>query len=217
MNHRMKTLLATGSTALMASALLLGCATKDTSKPIKATAVAEPAAPTPGDKPAGAIASAAVANAKVEAVNRKKRIITLRFPDGRLAQIKCGPEVRNFSQIQVGDDVTVEFVESVELVVTGPGGKPNTEQSSSVKQAPGRDKPGVAAAKAVEVTATVESIDYATRKVTLKGPKGKITTVTASPDVKQFDKIKPGDTVVARYLEAASIRVSAPESSEKPK
>jgi hypothetical protein len=217
MNYRIKPLLTTGSIALTLGALLPGCTTKETPKPTQAVAetTVVPAISAPGDKPAGAIAKAATVTAKVEAINRKKRIVTLKFPDGKLAQIKCGPDIRNFSQIQVGDDVTVEFLESVELVVTGPSGKPTTERASSVKQAPHKGKPGVAAAKAVEVTATVESIDYHTRKVTLKGPEGKLASVSVGPEVKQFDEIKPGDTVVARYLEAASIKVSAPEQPEK--
>ena len=218
MNHRIKTLLATGATALLLGSPLPGCAPRKPPGPPPQAAVqttALPAISAPGDKPAGAVAKAATVTAQVEALNRKKRIVTLKFPDGKRAQITCGPEIRNFSEIQVGDDVTVEFLESVELVVTGPGGKPTQEQASSVRQAPRKGKPGVAAAKAVEVTATVESIDYRTRTVTLKGPEGKLASVSVGPEASRFNEIKPGDTVTARYLEAASIKVSAPEPSDQ--
>ena len=68
--------------------------------------------------------------------------------------------------------------------------------------------PGKAeAVAAVEVTATVTAIDKAARAVTLKGPKGNENTMTAGPEVKNFDQIKVGDRVVVRYVEALSLEL----------
>jgi Cu/Ag efflux protein CusF len=63
----------------------------------------------------------------------------------------------------------------------------------------------VAVAKSTKVTATVEAIDQQTREVTLKGPNGKLHTMTAGPDVRNLDKVKVGDRVVVRYVEALSL------------
>jgi hypothetical protein len=213
MDYRIKNLLLGSSTALVAGSLLFGCAARDRPKPVEpaaaqATPMAEP-------RPSAAAEELVVVTARVEVVNRKKRIVTLKFPDGRTAQVKCGPEVVNFPQIQVGDDVTVRFLESVELFVLGPEGQPALDQATVVKRAPRGGKPGLAAAQAVEITATVESIDYDTRKVTLKGPEGRIMTMKAGPEVKRLRDVKPGDAVVARYTEAVSIEVTAPEKTEK--
>ena len=60
--------------------------------------------------------------------------------------------------------------------------------------APG--KGGVA--EVVKLTATITAIDKATRDVTLKGPQGNEVTLTAGPDVKNFDKLKVGDQVERR-------------------
>ena len=60
-------------------------------------------------------------------------------------------------------------------------------------------------ASEVTVSATVTAIDKATRQVTLKGPKGKLNTVTAGPDVRNFDQVKVGDVVTVRYLEALTL------------
>jgi Zn-dependent alcohol dehydrogenase len=38
--------------------------------------------------------------------------------------------------------------------------------------------------------------------VTLKGPKGKVVTLTAGPDVRNLEQVKVGDHVVVGYLEA---------------
>lgn len=68
---------------------------------------------------------------------------------------------------------------------------------------PGR----VTLVEAVRISATVEAIDKATRQVTLKGPDGKTMAVTAGPEVKNFDQIKVGDAVVARYLESLTLEL----------
>jgi hypothetical protein len=58
---------------------------------------------------------------------------------------------------------------------------------------------------AVVITARVEAVDPARRTVTLKGPKGNVKTVEAGPDVRNFDQIKVGDMVVARYVESLTL------------
>ena len=67
----------------------------------------------------------------------------------------------------------------------------------------GGAQPGKAGvARTVKATATVVSVDKATRDITLKGPQGNEITVTAGPDVKNFDAIKVGDAVNVTYKEA---------------
>ena len=60
-------------------------------------------------------------------------------------------------------------------------------------------------AAAVTVSATVTAIDKATRQVTLKGPEGKLNTVTAGPDVRNFDQVKVGDVVTVKYMESLTL------------
>lgn len=72
-----------------------------------------------------------------------------------------------------------------------------------VGSAPGK----VGVAKTVNVTATITAVDKATRDVTLMGPQGNELTVTAGPDVKNFDKLKVGDRVDAKYVEALTLQL----------
>jgi len=68
--------------------------------------------------------------------------------------------------------------------------------------------PGVVgAAQTIEAKATITAIDKAKRHITLKGPKGDSTTITAGPEVKNFDKLKVGDTVIAKYAEALVVEL----------
>jgi len=69
-------------------------------------------------------------------------------------------------------------------------------------------EPGKAgAARTVEISASVVGIDKATRTVTLKGPKGDVFDLVASDEVKNFDQIKVGDSVVARYAQALTLEL----------
>jgi hypothetical protein len=63
---------------------------------------------------------------------------------------------------------------------------------------------GTVAATA-KVSAVVTAIDPAQRQITVKGPKGKLKTLTAGPEVRNFDQIKVGDAVVVRYAEALTL------------
>ena len=64
--------------------------------------------------------------------------------------------------------------------------------------------------KMVVETGTVETIEVASRTVTLRKPDGTVVTIFAGPDVKRFEEVKVGDKVTARYYENMVIRVKRP-------
>lgn len=208
----MKHMLMSGSTALIACTLVFGCASKEKVEPAPAAqaAPAGEAAPVAKDRPGGAVAELLVLNATVKAIDKKNRVVTLKSADGKQVKVKCGPEVRNFPQIRVGDIVTAEFLETVELAVVGPQGEPQSEATLEAGRAPKGSKPGLEAVETIKVTAVVESINYQTREVTLRGPEGKVYKLTAGPRIKRLNEVKQGDTVMARYSQALSLKVSAP-------
>jgi hypothetical protein len=59
------------------------------------------------------------------------------------------------------------------------------------------------------VTATIESIDHATRTVNVKKSDGTYDDFYVPTDVKKFNSLKIGDTVTARYYENIVLRVQA--------
>ena len=68
--------------------------------------------------------------------------------------------------------------------------------------------PGAAAAMTlVNVSATVEAVDPATRTVSLKGPKGNVVDVVAGEEVRNFDQIRKGDRLTVRYAEALTLEL----------
>jgi hypothetical protein len=62
----------------------------------------------------------------------------------------------------------------------------------------------------VQRTATVESIDQASRLVTLRGEDGFATTVRVSDDVRNLAQVEEGDQVVVSYYEAIAAEVKKP-------
>jgi hypothetical protein len=89
------------------------------------------------------------------------------------------------------------------LAATAFAQKPDAKGGVVVTSEPGR----AAAVRAVEISAQVVGIDKATRTVTLKGPQGNAVDVVAGDEVRNFDQIKLGDFVVARYAQALTLEL----------
>ncbi len=81
--------------------------------------------------------------------------------------------------------------------------KPDAAGGAVVTSEPGR----ASVVRAAELSAQVVGIDKATRTVTLKGPKGNVVDIVAGDEVKNFNQIKLGDFVVARYAEALTLEL----------
>ena len=81
--------------------------------------------------------------------------------------------------------------------------KPEAREGAVIASEPGK----ASVVSAAEISAQVTGIDKATRTVTLKGPKGKVVDIVAGDEVKNFDQIKVGDFVVARYAEALTLEL----------
>jgi Cu/Ag efflux protein CusF len=63
-------------------------------------------------------------------------------------------------------------------------------------------------------TGIVDSIDAATRVITLKKADGTAVAVVAGPDIARFAEVKVGDKVTARYYENVVIRLKRPGESD---
>lgn len=149
--------------------------------------------------------------AVVEAVDLDQRLVTLKGPEGNTRVIEVDEQARNLDQVEVGDRVIIEYFESIALMLDGPGTGAGAEISEVVQVGPKGQKPTVKAVDTLDVTAVVEAIDRDARSVTLKGPKGNFLILEVGEDAPNFDKIKVGDEVTARYTEAMAIAVRKPE------
>jgi Cu/Ag efflux protein CusF len=65
-----------------------------------------------------------------------------------------------------------------------------------------------------KATATVQAIDQATRKVTLKPESGEAFDFVAGPQVKNLAQVSVGDTVTVEYVESIAIEVRRADGTQ---
>lgn len=152
----------------------------------------------------------AVITAKVVGIDRVDRNVTLRGPEGNVVTVEVSHAARNFDQIEIGDQVKVEYYQAVAMYVGKQGQKPDAVAGLITARAPKGDKPAGVAVETVDVSATVEAIDKKKRTLTLKGPDGKLVTTKVDKSVGGFDTLKVGDSIHARFTEAIAISVEKP-------
>jgi hypothetical protein len=156
------------------------------------------------------LSEVSVITAKVVAIDRVDRNVTLRGVDGNVVTVEVGYEARNFDQIEIGDQVKVEYYVAVAMYIGKHGQKPEAIAGLVTARTPKGDKPGGVAVETVDVSATVKAVDKKKRTVTLKGPDGKLVTTNVDKSVKAFDTLKVGDSINVRFTEAIAISVEKP-------
>jgi hypothetical protein len=63
-----------------------------------------------------------------------------------------------------------------------------------------------------EAAAVVETVDPQAHQVLLRLPDQSLVTLNAGPGLRNPDQLKPGDHVLAKYIEAAVVRLTNPKS-----
>jgi Cu/Ag efflux protein CusF len=147
--------------------------------------------------------------ATVTGIDKASRKVTLVTPDGTKSSVKCGPEVANFAQIEVGDQVKATVTEQIVVFMRNPGEPPGDGAAAALALAPLGAKPGALMANTEEITAKVKSIDLKHRKAALLFPDGTSHTFKVRKDV-DMTKHAVGDEVVFRATEAVAVSVEKP-------
>ena len=152
-------------------------------------------------------------SATVEAVDVKRRLLSLRAPDGKGSTIEVPAEVRNLAQVKVGDKLVVRYYESLGAAMKPKG----TAASSTVDQAAGLAraepgaKPGAAIGSVSTTTVVIQSVDKKSHTVMFSGSDGFVRVVPVKdPAAQKFvETLKEGDEVELTYTEALAISVEA--------
>lgn len=153
--------------------------------------------------------------ARVQAIDQKTRIVTLRGPEGNVFDVHAGAEVKNLAQVHAGDDVVITYYESVAITVHKPGEKePMIETSVDVSRAKPGETPAASDVQRTTVVATVLGTNKREGTITVKGPRGKVRTV-AVRDPSKLEGVAIGDLIQLVYTEAAAIAVEKPTGGGK--
>lgn len=162
------------------------------------------------DRPGVVIANLTAASATVQAIDHAKRIVTVKRSDGNVTQVKVSENVKSFDHIKVGDTVNIEYYESIALSVEKDGPPVGAGESKLIRFSPPDGKPDMTLVDTLILAVVVDSIDYAKRTVTVRGPSSSLRTFSVSKDAKNFHLIKKDDEIVVRLTEAMAISVTKP-------
>jgi len=81
---------------------------------------------------------------------------------------------------------------------------------AAISSEPGKAK----AVWTARISAEIVAIDRETRSLTLKGSQGNTVNVVAGDEIKNFDQIKLGDSVMVRYTEALALELRKTKTND---
>jgi Cu/Ag efflux protein CusF len=143
----------------------------------------------------------------VEAIDSTKRLVTLKHDDGTLDTIYCGPEVKRFDALEVGDTVTFEYYESMVYAIQKPGDTPPADAAAVTRTA--GVKPGGTMSQQMTTVVTVKAIDMAVPSVSITSADGRSLTFKVE-DKNNLEGVEVGDKIQITYTQALAISVATP-------
>jgi hypothetical protein len=143
--------------------------------------------------------------ASVEAIERGRREVTVKKPDGKYEVFYIPTDVKRFDSLKVGDKVTARYYETLVLRLKAPGEKDVDTANAAVTPSAGSRPAGTAAAQQT-ITATITDIDPNVPSITFTGPRG-WTYSSRVEDKKALAKVKKGDKVDITWTAAMVVSI----------
>jgi hypothetical protein len=159
--------------------------------------------------PGGTMVETYTTKASVQAIDAATREVTMVTSEGKTSKIIAGPKVKNFNQIQIGDQVTATVTKTVEVSLLEPGETRGASQSSVSGSASEGTKPSAMRSDTAEATARIEALDAKQRKATLRFADGTAETFDVRKDI-DMSKAHLGQEILIRSTEAVAVRVEKP-------
>ena len=171
-----------------------------------APAFAESGADQAGTPTAGGSATEH-ASGTVTAIDKSSRILTVKTDSGESRSFQVSNDVKAFDKIKKGDKIEADFTASVAVAMLPAGTKlSSSDRAAAMKSGQGSGAVG----KEFTISAEIISVDAANNTVTLKGPKGRVETVSVKdPDNQaKLPDLKPGQVMQFTYTEAVAVSVT---------
>jgi len=159
------------------------------------------------DRPSFSASQSVTVSALVTAIDYETRIVTVRKADGEEITFTASEDVRNLRQLEAGDVLLAEYVETVSIdVMANDGLGTDAAGAIAIARAEEGEKPGMAAIDTSVIIATVEDINLDRNTFKLKGPDGSVEEYVArNPD--NLKRALVGDVVVITVTESVAIEV----------
>lgn len=143
--------------------------------------------------------------------DKKTRTITFSNKEGE-SKFVAGPEITNFDQIKKGDrvNVTYELAVAIELIKTKSDGVRSKVETNTVTTSKANEKPSETIANKTTIIADIVAVDREKKLVSVKGPSGKVTTVTVKNPALLAD-VNIGEQVKVIYYDAMAASITTPK------
>lgn len=153
--------------------------------------------------------------AVVEAIDLQSREITVRSGKARVLTMRVEERVRNLPEIEVGDEVTLRYNESVGLEIR----RAQDNETIAVENgdtSPDQEQPQGQPLRTTTI-ADVTAVNPGGKTLSIRDPDGRLHDLYVR-NVSLLDALQPGDRVVVTYTAASVVAVEGPKKdpTEKP-
>ena len=150
--------------------------------------------------------------ATVMAVDAESRLLVLRGPAGNDVALRVGPEVRNLSQVEVGDILRISYYSGFVFSMAEPGNAGVDGEITAGRAAEG-DRPGAVLGATMRSTVEIVSVAPDGTAVSFRDAEGMLQSVDVPREEGQAfaRKLHPGDLVDIQYSEAVAVSVEPAE------
>ena len=148
--------------------------------------------------------------ATVVAIDHDNRMVTLKGPKGNLMTFPVDESVARFDAVNVGDEVTATYYESVALEVRKPGAVPAADSLAVGAAKFDGAKPGGVSSSQTTTTVTILAIDPEIPAVTVRTADGRSVSFRVQKK-KYLKDVNVGDQVVIVKTEGLMIAVDGPK------
>ena len=159
--------------------------------------------------PGGEVTDTTTFKATVTGIDATKRKVTLVSKEGKKLTFTAGPEVRNFNQIEIGDQLTVSQTDKFIIRMAKPGEKIEDKAYGTADLPALGSKPSLRMSDTFQSSATITAIDSKRRKVTLLFVDGSTKKYPVRDDLNIAER-KIGEKVVIRSNEVYEISLKKP-------
>ena len=144
-------------------------------------------------------------------VDKKTRTITFKNKEGE-SKFVAGPDITNFNQIKKGDhlNVTYQLAVAIELIKTKSDGVRSKVETNTVTTSKANEKPAETIANKTTIVADIVEVNREKKLVSVKGPSGKVTTVTVKNPALLAD-VNVGEQVKVIYYDAMAASITSPK------
>ena len=149
------------------------------------------------------------ATATVESVDPATRIVQLKAENGPVSFV-AGPEVKNLSQVHVGDKVKVTYYQGLAAkVVKNDATVVANQESATTSTAPSGAKPSAKVVYNVTTTVKIDAVDTSLNTISFHRADGGARTIAVeSQEGRDFIRtLKPGNLVDVTYTESVAVAV----------